>query len=402
MDQPGSTLCVLPTGDPSMTISSLQQAITTICSSKASCDTKVNLVVDESFFPGVFSQGLHEFPQSWEYEDLAASYGAKPVSTVVEGNSVQLEIAPGDAPGINNFKIRTLRSPVNLPVECVHCITTTNDTALPIVNAYYEVASSTTGSYSLKLIGRLRYNSSPVTISVSIGQPASFYGQLLKYFLESHGAQVTLSSGKCAATAPTSRQLPIHIIKSQPLSTLMNHTLQVSDNLYTELFIRQLAMRLTTPSGLSDPFVDLTAIGTNLVKSILYSVLHTDNSSFVQKDASGVSVQNLVSPLALVKVFQNFYVLEPKIAPIFRSMLPVAGMSGTLINRFTNYKGILEAKTGSLSGVNSLSGYVHNKLFPDETLVFSILVNHSMEPASVVRQTIDDIALALSFTDPAC
>jgi D-alanyl-D-alanine carboxypeptidase/D-alanyl-D-alanine-endopeptidase (penicillin-binding protein 4) len=66
-------------------------------------------------------------------------------------------------------------------------------------------------------------------------------------------------------------------------------------------------------------------------------------------------------------------------------------VSGTLADRFANtpLRGRLRAKTGTLSGVAALSGYLENP--GRETIVFSILVNHSDRPAATLREAIDEI-----------
>ena len=83
-------------------------------------------------------------------------------------------------------------------------------------------------------------------------------------------------------------------------------------------------------------------------------------------------------------------------AEVFRASLPVAGVSGTLKNRFlnTSAQGIVQAKTGTMMGVVSLSGYVNVPNY--ETLVFSIMVNQSEQPASVVRKAMDEIVVLLT------
>jgi len=57
--------------------------------------------------------------------------------------------------------------------------------------------------------------------------------------------------------------------------------------------------------------------------------------------------------------------------------LPLAGVDGTLRSRFqgTAAAGNLRAKTGTLSGVNTLSGYVTSAA--KEKLVFSIMLNNN-------------------------
>jgi len=72
-------------------------------------------------------------------------------------------------------------------------------------------------------------------------------------------------------------------------------------------------------------------------------------------DGSGVSRQDFVSPAFLAQLLQ-LMVNNTE----YRSLLPVAGESGTLADRFigTAAQGIVQAKTGTLNGVNSLSGYL--------------------------------------------
>jgi D-alanyl-D-alanine carboxypeptidase len=64
---------------------------------------------------------------------------------------------------------------------------------------------------------------------------------------------------------------------------------------------------------------------------------------------------------------------DPSVAPDFLPSLAVAGIDGTIRNRFlgTDAIGLVRAKTGTLSGVSALSGYVGEK---DDVLVFTIFV----------------------------
>ena len=82
---------------------------------------------------------------------------------------------------------------------------------------------------------------------------------------------------------------------------------------------------------------------------------------------------------------------------LFRSdSLAIAGTSGTLQKRFqnTSVSGNLQGKTGTLSGVYTLAGYLQIVNF--EPVVFSIMVNQTDVPAAKVRNAIDEIVLILS------
>ena len=80
----------------------------------------------------------------------------------------------------------------------------------------------------------------------------------------------------------------------------------------------------------------------------------------------------------------------------FREALPIAGEDGTLANRMkdTAAMGNLRAKTGTLTGVSCLSGYVHT--LDGEPLVFSIMINNFVGPASTARRAQDAIGVLLA------
>jgi D-alanyl-D-alanine carboxypeptidase/D-alanyl-D-alanine-endopeptidase (penicillin-binding protein 4) len=86
-------------------------------------------------------------------------------------------------------------------------------------------------------------------------------------------------------------------------------------------------------------------------------------------------------------------------AQVFRDALPLAGVDGTLRGRFRNTPaaGNLRAKTGTLSNVSSLSGYVTTAA--GEHLVFSMIVNHYTDERTPRTNLMDQIALFLASFD---
>ena len=86
-------------------------------------------------------------------------------------------------------------------------------------------------------------------------------------------------------------------------------------------------------------------------------------------------------------------------APIGRASLPVAGVDGTLLNRFKDspLKGRLWAKTGTLNEVNALSGYV--TAASGKTVAFSILENGRKPGSALEDQAIDRIVEAIAAAD---
>jgi D-alanyl-D-alanine carboxypeptidase/D-alanyl-D-alanine-endopeptidase (penicillin-binding protein 4) len=80
----------------------------------------------------------------------------------------------------------------------------------------------------------------------------------------------------------------------------------------------------------------------------------------------------------------------------FEASLPIAGQDGTLSNRMkgTPADGQVRAKTGSMTGVRTVSGYLTTTA--GELLVFAILANNFETSADVVNKATDDIVVRLA------
>jgi len=137
--------------------------------------------------------------------------------------------------------------------------------------------------------------------------------------------------------------------------------------------------------------------GINAEKTAL-SQLGLDPRSYRLTDGSGLSRSNVATPRSIVSTLRAMY-FSPN-GEIFENSLPIAGISGTLRERMrlSPAEGKVHAKTGTLTGVRALSGYVENSEYG--TLVFSILVNHPNVSGKKLVQDIDDIVTELSAWKP--
>jgi serine-type D-Ala-D-Ala carboxypeptidase/endopeptidase (penicillin-binding protein 4) len=113
------------------------------------------------------------------------------------------------------------------------------------------------------------------------------------------------------------------------------------------------------------------------------------NDEYVFYDGSGLSRQNLVTPHAVVKLLR--YVHQQPWGSSFQDTLPVAGIDGSLAERFHNSpaQGRVQGKTGSLGHVNALSGFATTDT--GEHVVFSILCNNHNLASKRALDTIDQI-----------
>jgi D-alanyl-D-alanine carboxypeptidase/D-alanyl-D-alanine-endopeptidase (penicillin-binding protein 4) len=112
-------------------------------------------------------------------------------------------------------------------------------------------------------------------------------------------------------------------------------------------------------------------------------------------DGSGVSHYNLVSAELLVSILKYFYKEKPGLFEILYNSFPIAGIDGTLENRTrkTKAENNVHAKTGTLSGVSTLSGYLTNK--KKHTIAFSILMQNFVGSASKAKKLQDEICKIL-------
>jgi D-alanyl-D-alanine carboxypeptidase/D-alanyl-D-alanine-endopeptidase (penicillin-binding protein 4) len=179
-------------------------------------------------------------------------------------------------------------------------------------------------------------------------------------------------------------------VESPPLAQLVKETNRESNNLYAEVLLRLLGK---ATGKMPVPQEDTGEIGLQELKTAL-TKLGVNPNSYILADGSGLSRHNLISPEALVQTLR--LMANSPAASIYRASLPVAGESGTLKNRFngTPNRVILQAKTGTLSGVSALSGYIEVANY--EPLVFSIIVNQSDLSPAKLRSATDEIVLLLN------
>ncbi|MGL6284112.1 MAG: D-alanyl-D-alanine carboxypeptidase/D-alanyl-D-alanine endopeptidase, partial [Microcoleaceae cyanobacterium] len=183
----------------------------------------------------------------------------------------------------------------------------------------------------------------------------------------------------------------IAVVTSQPLTELIKETNQRSNNVYAGVLLHWLGKTAANPN--SNTVTD----GLKAIANILTS-LQVSPNHYVIKDGSGLSRHNMISPIALVETLRAME--KSPYAEIYKNSLPIAGMSGTLKNRLNNTpaQGIVWAKTGNLSGVSSLAGYIDQ---PNDQapLIFSIMVNQSNLSGAKIRSAIDQIVVLFSQLD---
>jgi D-alanyl-D-alanine carboxypeptidase/D-alanyl-D-alanine-endopeptidase (penicillin-binding protein 4) len=115
---------------------------------------------------------------------------------------------------------------------------------------------------------------------------------------------------------------------------------------------------------------------------------------YIARDGSGLSRNDYIAPEALIGLLTSMW-RNDRHREKFQSTLPQSATSGSLENRMkdTPAAGRVWAKTGSMSNVRSLSGYLMT--LDNEPIVFSIIVNGFHVPSSRIDAAIDEALVRL-------
>ena len=169
---------------------------------------------------------------------------------------------------------------------------------------------------------------------------------------------------------------------SPPLHEVVDAILGPSQNWMTEQLLRTMGAELGGGGTWRE--------GLRVERRWLQGTAGVDSLDVLQRDGSGMSAQNLVTPRAMVKVLE-----QAARAPwfeLYRKALPEPGEEDTTLeSRLPELRGRVHAKTGTLTNVTTLSGYLVTD--SGRTLVFSILTNGSGLPSNTVRGAIDRLVL---------
>ncbi|HEY0019971.1 MAG TPA: D-alanyl-D-alanine carboxypeptidase/D-alanyl-D-alanine-endopeptidase [Longimicrobium sp.] len=203
---------------------------------------------------------------------------------------------------------------------------------------------------------------------VSVRNNTRFFASVLRQALLEAGIGVrgqSLDADDDPARGKPAATTPLFTHTSAPMREILAAFMKPSQNQIGELLLKTLGRELrgqgTARAGAAA--IDSMAAAWGLPRRLL-----------AQADGSGLSRYNLVAPEFLVALLER-EARSPHFGA-FHDALPVAGRDGTLAARMrgTPAAGNVHAKTGTLSGVRSLSGYFTTAA--GERMVFSMMVNH--------------------------
>ena len=325
------------------------------------------VVGDGSYFEPATLHG------TWEEDDLLWWYAAPVSGLAFNDNSIDIRWGPGPqagAPGLISFapdlgdltiENRTITAPAALPGE-----------------GGLDVGRL--GPLALWAAGSIAQGAPVRTSYAALPDPNRYAASALRRALADAGIAVlggTESTTDSARYAAARRAEPLAETRSRPFREWLVPILGPSQNLFAEMLLKQVGRQVAGEGS--------WRAGIGVERRFLIDSVGVDSTQFSLRDGSGLSHVNVVSPLAFARILL-WLRRHPRFA-IVEGALPVAGRYGTMRTRMvgTPVEGRVKAKTGSISRVNSLSGYV--TLPTGRTRIFSIQTNnHDLRGGAMTAQ----------------
>jgi serine-type D-Ala-D-Ala carboxypeptidase/endopeptidase (penicillin-binding protein 4) len=356
------------------------------------------IIGDDSFYVD------EPWGQSWGWDDLQWSYGAPISALTFADNTIELNITPDPAkpgatlaswaPDVDYYTLENTMIPT------------------PAGQSAHPGLDRRPGSLLVRAWGTMPANG--LHAGMAVEDPAEFTAAAFKQALIAHGVAVSGSafarhkSSMVTSGFAEERSQPVRLSPSQqdrilaPLEdrrVLATHvsvalaqditlTNKISQNLHAELLLRLLGKTFGSDGSFAQ--------GTRVVRQFLLDSGVNDPDFFLY-DGSGMSPDDRIAPRAYAQLLS--YASRQPWGAAWKETFPVAGVDGTLANRFKNspLKSRLWAKTGTLNETNALSGYL--TAASGKTLAFSILVNGHRPGSDAEIQAIDRIAESIAASE---
>lgn len=323
-----------------------------------------NIIYDDSYFDD------KETAEGWIEEAVAYGFNSRISALSLNRNCIKIFIKPGDSIG---DEIKFILYPKTEFVEVINLASTGDKDSIYIDRKFKE-----NKNYVI-LRGTLKRNSKGETFIRHIATPSIYTATVFSEILQKKGVDVI---GRVIKGQISDSLHLIYSHFSEPLVHLVYEMNKESINFYADQILKTIGAECLGPPGSFEKSV--------MVVSNFLDSLGLTQEEFRLYDGSGLSRYNLISPRGIVKVLLKG-AEKSEINPEFMSSLPTSGVDGTLRFRLRSSRTIrrIRAKTGTMMGINSLSGYtLTNK---DNLIAFSIIINNYTVRTPLIKEIQDRI-----------
>ncbi len=327
---------------------------------------------------------------AWSWDDEPFWYSAEISALSLSDNNVDF-----------TFKSTTEGEPVEIswePGNTDYISVTNNLLTVPSDSARRTRYDKRRGTNQFVIAGELPRGRTGST-SLSITNPTLFFTHVFRETLISAGIEVDgvsldvdALSDSLDYQADDMRLVATHT--SVPLSDIVYELNKISHNLYAEMLLKKLG----TVFPVDDPDLVPGSAAMGIARAMdTFAAAGVDTSRIHLKGGSGLSRMTYVTAEMTASVLTfMWHHPDDAVKDAFLDSLPVGGFDGTIKSRFKagRTRGKVRAKTGTMTGVSALSGYVPSDV--GTNLLFVIMANQFTVPTSRARQAQDDIVELLA------
>ncbi len=331
-----------------------------------------NLVIDVSRFDSL------GWGSGWMWDDEPGDYQMFITPACLDHNTITVQVSLDSI----TRKLAVTTQPATSFIRVVS--TATADT----LDSLFVTRVMTDDMNTISVSGKYSQNLRPSEYDFSVRNPAQYFGTVFREILGTHGidfrGKILIESEPVIHEIGPDADTIFTFVDS--MDTVITYINKVSDNLGAECLLREVPNEIYGQTGSA-------ANGIKLERGFL-SQCGVDSTEYYIVDGSGLSHYDLITPDAILKVLN--YDLNQPYGSLFMYSLPVAGNDGTLDKRMDQkfIIGNVFAKTGSISGVSTLSGYV---TLPKDTLVFSMMMQNFITNSDSIRALQDSLCTVLSL-----
>ena len=339
-----------------------------------------DMIGDEGYFTG------QRLAPGWAWEDTQWYYGVEVSALSIGDNAIAISLKPGPHPG---DAVQLKVEPETPLIRVLNHVVTTARSSRRDLRINRRV-----GENLIEISGTMPEDDPGYSDSISLSHSALLFATLMRSSLERRGIKVLGrtraidASNRAGVSSNVSSMFEIASRDSPPLGVIAARTLKPSQNLYAELILRALGQRVNDARGFTS-----AEAGLHVIKQFLREA-HIDAERPVLLDGSGLSRGVLLTTDGIVQLL--VYMSHHRYWQVFRDALPLAGVDGTLRNRFkgTAAAGNARAKTGAIGATVSLSGYVNSAV--GERLAFSLIINNTPLNADARADFTDAVTVLLA------
>jgi D-alanyl-D-alanine carboxypeptidase/D-alanyl-D-alanine-endopeptidase (penicillin-binding protein 4) len=324
-----------------------------------------DVVGDDSYFD------IQNYGKGWTARDLRNQYGAPVNALSINNNVFWVHVRPTE----RKQKVSVSIEPQSSYFRIKNLAVTGSPRARKSISVR-QISGTNTIVISGILPSRYTHDQ-----SILIQKPSETAAAMFKDELERHGIKVKgeISTIHRGDISDATRQGWIFLAQheSPPLYRALQIINKHSQNVHAEMLLRTLGAEF---KNFGDNEAGLQVVKEFLIESGI------DSDKIRVNDGCGLSRDNLITPRFQTSLLQ-FLSTRPYFE-IFLNTLAISGMDGTLKHRLSTVEGLVHAKTGTLNGVTTLSGYMTTKA--GRNLIFSIFANN-VNATARVKNTIDQI-----------